>query len=118
MITDQRIAGLMGWSASRAHVTGVLGGGPDDLPARVRAVAQASAESVRVPKRSIDITETLIWMPVAMKPDSDITVLCWRRGIGEWFSGWYDDEACCWFDCATGDVVEGVTHWAHVEGPK
>ena len=45
MISDQRIAELMGWSANPAHVTGVLGGGPDDLPARVRAVAQAAAEA-------------------------------------------------------------------------
>ncbi len=48
MISDQRIAELMGWSANPAHVTGVLGGGPDDLPARVRAVAQAAAEAERV----------------------------------------------------------------------
>jgi hypothetical protein len=45
VISDQRIAELMGWSANPAHVTGVLGGGPDDLPARVRAVAQAAAEA-------------------------------------------------------------------------
>jgi hypothetical protein len=45
MLTDARIAELMGWSANPAHVTGVLGGGPDDLPARVRAVAQAAAEA-------------------------------------------------------------------------
>lgn len=45
MISDQRIAELMGWSANLAHVTGVLGGGPDDLPARVRALAQAAAEA-------------------------------------------------------------------------
>jgi hypothetical protein len=44
VISDQRIAELMGWSANPAHVTGVLGGGPDDLPARVRAVAQAAAQ--------------------------------------------------------------------------
>jgi hypothetical protein len=28
MLTDARIAELMGWSANPAHVTGVLGGGP------------------------------------------------------------------------------------------
>jgi hypothetical protein len=43
-VTDERIAEIMGWSAKPAHVTGVLGGGPDDLPARVRAVAQAAAQ--------------------------------------------------------------------------
>lgn len=43
-MTDERIAEIMGWSAKPAHVTGVLGGGPDDLPARVRAVAQAAAQ--------------------------------------------------------------------------
>ncbi len=48
MLSDQRIAELMGWSANPAHVTGVLGGGPDDLPARVRAVAQAAAEAALV----------------------------------------------------------------------
>jgi hypothetical protein len=49
MLTDARIAKLMGWSANPAHVTGVLGGGPADLPARVRAVAQAAAEAERAP---------------------------------------------------------------------
>ena len=63
------------------------------------------------------MTETLTWSPVATKPDSETTVLC-CRDTDEWFSGWYDDEVDCWFDCATGGVVEGVTHWAHVEGPK
>lgn len=47
MISDQRIRELMGWSADPAHVTGVLGGGPDDLPARVREVAQAAADAAR-----------------------------------------------------------------------
>lgn len=43
----------MGWSADPAHVTGVLGGGPDDLPARVREVARVAAaeEQARIAKR-------------------------------------------------------------------
>ena len=61
------------------------------------------------------MTETLIWTPASTKPDSDITVLC--IGPGDWFSGWWDDEAGAWFDCASGGIVDGVTHWAHVRGP-
>lgn len=57
MITDQRIAELMGWSANPAHVTGVLGGGPDDLPARVRAVAQAAAEAARTEGNSAGVKQ-------------------------------------------------------------
>lgn len=64
------------------------------------------------------MTETLTWIPVATKPYSDITVLCWRETLLEWFSGWWDDEAGCWFDAASGAVVEGVTHWADVLGPQ
>jgi hypothetical protein len=54
---------------------------------------------------------------VATKPDADITVLCWFESK-EWYSGWWDDAAGCWFDAASGAVVEGVTHWAHVQGPQ
>lgn len=61
------------------------------------------------------MTETLTWTPASTKPDADTTVLCWT---GEWFSGWWDDEAGAWFDAATGGIVEGVTHWAHVGGPQ
>jgi hypothetical protein len=63
------------------------------------------------------MTETLTWIPVATKPDADITVLCWFESK-EWYSGWWDDAAGCWFDAASGAVVEGVTHWAHVQGPQ
>jgi hypothetical protein len=63
------------------------------------------------------MTETLTWTPASTKPDADTTVLCWRD-TGEWFSGWWDDEDGAWFDCATGGIVEGVTHWAHVGGPQ
>ena len=61
-------------------------------------------------------TELIHWTPASIKPDSDITVLCWWDDE-EWFAGWWDDEAGAWFDCASGLVVEGVTHWAHVRGP-
>lgn len=64
------------------------------------------------------LTETLTWAPASTKPDSDITVLCWREADQEWFSGWWDDEAGAWFDCATGGIVEGVTHWAEPKGPQ
>lgn len=63
------------------------------------------------------MTETLTWIPVATLPDSDITVVCWFESQ-EWYSGWWDDAAGCWFDAASGAVVEGVTHWAHVQGPQ
>ena len=63
------------------------------------------------------MTETLIWTPAASKPDADISVLAWRD-TGEWFVSWWDDEAGAWFDCATGGVVDGVTHWADVRGPQ
>ena len=59
----------------------------------------------------------LHWTPAATKPDADTTVLCWRD-TGEWFSGWWDDKAGCWFDCASGGIIEGVTHWADVGGPS
>ena len=59
MISDQRIAELMGWSANPAHVTGVLGGGPDDLPARVRAVAQAAAEAALAQQAQEPVAWTL-----------------------------------------------------------
>lgn len=59
-------------------------------------------------------TETLTWTDASIKPDSDISVLCWRDD-GEWFSGWWDEA---WFDCATGGVVDGVTHWAEPMGPQ
>ena len=62
-------------------------------------------------------TELIHWTPASAKPDSDITVVCWRAAEQEWFSGWWDDGAGAWFDAATGGVVEGVTHWAHVQGP-
>ena len=61
-------------------------------------------------------TETLTWTPASTKPDADTTVLCWTGE--EWFAGWWDDEAGAWFDAATGGIVEGVTHWAHVGGPQ
>ena len=66
------------------------------------------------------MTETLTWTPAAIKPDADISVLCWRDDaeVCEWFAGWWDDQAGAWFDCASGGIVEGVTHWANVEGPK
>lgn len=59
----------------------------------------------------------LRWTPASAWPDADTTVLCWRD-TGEWFSGWWDDEAGCWFDCASGGIVDGVTHWADVAGPS
>jgi hypothetical protein len=69
------------------------------------------------------MTETLTWIPVATKPDSDITVLLWLEESQEWLSGWWDDLDGCWYDAASiaaveGAVVEGVTHWADVLGPQ
>lgn len=61
-------------------------------------------------------TEQIHWTPASTKPDSDTTVLCWTGE--DWFSGWWDDEAGAWFDAATGGIVEGVSHWAHVQGPQ
>jgi len=63
------------------------------------------------------MTETLTWTPAATKPDCDITVLAWRD-TREWFSGWWDDEAGAWFDAASGGIVDGVTNWADVGGPR
>ena len=63
-------------------------------------------------------TEQIHWTPASTKPDVEISVLCWRAEEVEWFSGWWDEEAGAWFDCATGGIVEGVTHWAHVRGPQ
>jgi hypothetical protein len=62
----------------------------------------------------------LYWTPAATKPDADITVLCWRDDaeVCEWFAGWWDDEAGCWFDAASGGTANGVTHWADVSGPR
>jgi hypothetical protein len=58
----------------------------------------------------------LNWIPVAERlPDAEITVLCWLD-TGEWFSGWFDGEF--WKDAATGDDLDGVTHWAEPEGPS
>ena len=63
------------------------------------------------------MTETLTWTPASTKPDSDTTVLCWTSE-GEWFSGWWDDHAGCWFDAASGGLLEVVTHWAEPRGPQ
>lgn len=64
-----------------------------------------------------DITVTqLRWHDAtASKPDTDTTCLMWVDG--EWHAGWWDDEAGCWFDAASGGIVEGVTHFADPEGP-
>ena len=81
MLTDARIAELMGWSANPAHVTGVLGGGPDDLPARVRAVAQAAAEAARAELQS----KPAAWVCVTQAlPKSGVKVLaCYRNRLGK-----------------------------------
>jgi hypothetical protein len=62
------------------------------------------------------ITEQVQWHPAATKPDCDTTVLCW--GGEGFFCGWWDDDLGCWFDCSSGGVAEGVTHWANPEGPQ
>lgn len=62
-------------------------------------------------------TETITWHSVKkIKPDADITVLCWIERDEEWRSGWYDGEE--WFDTSSGDKLRGVTHWADLVGPK
>ena len=60
-------------------------------------------------------TTTMNWHPATTKPDADTTVLCWMDD-GEWFSGWWDGRV--WRDCASGGVLEVVTHWAEPEGPN
>ncbi len=62
--------------------------------------------------------EEIDWQNMGTRPDDTTTVLCWRDAEQEWFAGWWDDEAFAWFDCATGGIVEGVTHWVHVRGPQ
>jgi len=64
------------------------------------------------------MTETLTWIPVATKPDADITVLCWCSRTKVWFVGWFGARTGACFNIATGNAVEGVTHWAHVQGPQ
>ena len=83
MITDQRIAELMGWSANPAHVTGVLGGGPDDLPARVRAVAQAAADAARADVAIAPTPEAAYQMGVKGGLASDAE----RRAFEAWMRG-------------------------------
>jgi hypothetical protein len=44
-------------------------------------------------------------------------VLAWHRADG-FFTGYWDDEAQQWIDCASGGVREvAPTHWANPEGP-
>lgn len=62
-------------------------------------------------------TVALKWIDAQQRrPDADTSVLCWLSD-GEWFSGWWDEAAGRWFDCATGAALEDVTHWTEVEGP-
>jgi hypothetical protein len=59
-------------------------------------------------------TTELHWHPATTPPDADITVLCWLAD-GEWHSGWWAGDV--WRDCASGGVLEVVTHWAEPQGP-
>ena len=62
--------------------------------------------------------EVMAWHDAAAGlPDCDTTVICWLAS-GEWYAGWWDDEAGAWMDAATGGAMGGVvTHWAAPEGP-
>lgn len=63
------------------------------------------------------MSELLQWHACADKlPDAEMTVLCWRANIGDWHAGWLAGDGL-WFECATGDELRGVTHWAEPEGP-
>lgn len=64
-----------------------------------------------------DAFEVLAWHRADQrKPDVDITVLLW--GADGFFTGYWDDEAQQWIDCASGGVREvAPTHWANPEGP-
>lgn len=66
----------------------------------------------------MSLNETMTWIPASTKPDSAADVLCWRAAQQEWVRGWWDDEAGAWTNSFTGDIVLGVTHWAHVQGPQ
>lgn len=65
---------------------------------------------------TLSLTETLTWTPASTKPVHAALVLCF--GHGSWFSGWWDDVEREWYDCDGRGIVEGVSHWAHVQGPQ
>ena len=64
-----------------------------------------------------DAVEVLTWHSAARcRPDADTTVLVWLAD-GEWFAGWWDDEAEAWFDAAHGGRLQDVQRWAEPVGP-
>lgn len=61
--------------------------------------------------------ELLDWYDAAkIKPDAELTVLCWHAKDGEFWTGYWDGEQ--WIGCESGGTVLGVTYWAVPNGPR
>jgi hypothetical protein len=57
-------------------------------------------------------TTTITWTPVAERlPDDDTTVLL-ALPDGYVTLGWFDDNGPRWWECESGELAHGVTHWA------
>jgi hypothetical protein len=59
----------------------------------------------------------ITWIPVTDRlPGTDGIVLVWFDA-DVWDAAWWSADVSQWIACESGGRLEGVTHWADVEGP-
>lgn len=63
------------------------------------------------PAAPVEPSNAIIWVPVAERlPDAETTVLIAHDD--DVTLGWFDDDGPRWWECESGELAHGVTHWA------